>query len=60
MTREEDNFKLTHDTAQGRDHSKSMMILLCSPSKPTGSMYSAEELGALADVASSTIFGLGR
>ena len=27
------------------------MLLLCSPSNPTGSMYSPEELGALADVA---------
>ena len=26
------------------------MLLLCSPSNPTGSMYSPEELGALADV----------
>ena len=29
---------------------KTTMLLICSPSNPTGSMYSPEELGALADV----------
>ena len=29
---------------------KTKLLLLCSPSNPTGSMYSPEELGQLADV----------
>ena len=36
-------------TARG-DHAKTTILLICSPSNPTGSMYSPEELGALADV----------
>ncbi len=49
-TREEDNFKLTPDQLKGALTPKTMMLLLCSPSNPTGSMYSPDELGALADV----------
>ncbi|MGE0608290.1 MAG: pyridoxal phosphate-dependent aminotransferase [Pirellulales bacterium] len=48
-TRQEDNFKLTPAVLQGAITSKSMMLLLCSPSNPTGSMYTPEELAALAD-----------
>lgn len=49
-TREEDNFKLRPAQLRAATNSKSMLLLLCSPSNPTGSMYSPEELGALADV----------
>ena len=33
-----------------RSRRETKMLLLCSPSNPTGSMYSPDELGALADV----------
>jgi len=35
---------------RGAITAKSKLLLLCSPSNPTGSMYSPEELGALADI----------
>ncbi len=49
-TREEDNFKLTPAELRKALTPRSKILLLCSPSNPTGSMYSPEELGALADV----------
>ena len=49
-TREEDNFKLTPEQFRRAITANSKMLLLCSPSNPTGSMYSAAELGELADI----------
>ncbi len=50
-TRQEDDFKLTVDQLNDATTEKTKILLLCSPSNPTGSMYSPDELGALADVA---------
>jgi len=50
-TRQEDNFKLTPDQLSAAVTEKTKVLLLCSPSNPTGSMYSPEELGQLADLA---------
>jgi aspartate aminotransferase len=49
-TAEENNFKLTPELLRGAITGKTKLLLLCSPSNPTGSMYSPEELGQLADV----------
>ncbi|MBN2473266.1 MAG: pyridoxal phosphate-dependent aminotransferase [Pirellulales bacterium] len=51
QTRQEDDFKLTPEQFRAAVTDKTKMLLLCSPSNPTGSMYSPEELGALADLA---------
>jgi aspartate aminotransferase len=50
-TPQDNNFKLTPEMLVKAISKKTRVLLLCSPSNPTGSMYSAEELGALADVA---------
>ncbi len=50
-TRESDNFKLTPTQLRAALTPQTKILLVCSPSNPTGSMYSPEELGALADVA---------
>ncbi|MGD0382228.1 MAG: pyridoxal phosphate-dependent aminotransferase [Thermoguttaceae bacterium] len=50
-TPQENNFKLTPERLIKAITKKTKVLLLCSPSNPTGSMYLAEELGALADVA---------
>lgn len=49
-TLEENNFKLTPAQLKAAINDQTKILLLCSPSNPTGSMYSPEELGALADV----------
>jgi aspartate aminotransferase len=49
-TREADDFKLAPNQLRATITSRSKVLLICSPSNPTGSMYSPEELGALADV----------
>jgi aspartate aminotransferase len=49
-TSEADDFKLTAVQLRGLITPRTKMLLLCSPSNPTGSMYSRDELGALADV----------
>ncbi len=49
-TSQENNFKLTPEGLRNAITGKTTMLLVCSPSNPTGSMYSPEELGALADV----------
>jgi len=46
----EQNFKMTPQQLQAAITPKTRMIILCSPSNPTGSVYSKEELKALADV----------
>jgi len=50
-TRIEDDFKLSPAALRAVLTPKTRMLLLCSPSNPTGVVYSAAELGALADVA---------
>jgi aspartate aminotransferase len=49
-TEESNNFKLTPDQLRAAITAKTTILLICSPSNPTGTMYSPEELGALADV----------
>ena len=46
----EQNFKITPKQLSDAISPKTKMIILCSPSNPTGSVYSKEELKALADV----------
>ena len=46
----EQNFKMTAEQLEAAITPKTRMIILCSPSNPTGSVYSREELKALADV----------
>jgi len=50
-TRLEDDFKLRPEALRAALTPATRAILLCSPSNPTGVVYSPEELGALADVA---------
>lgn len=50
-TPQENNFKLTPEMLLKAITKNTKVLLLCSPSNPTGSMYSPEELGELADVA---------
>lgn len=50
QTVEGENFKLSPENFRAAITEKTKMLLLCSPSNPTGSMYSPEELGRLADV----------
>jgi aspartate aminotransferase len=50
-TEEKQDFLLTPEQLRRAITPRTTILLLCSPSNPTGSMYSAEELGALADVA---------
>ena len=50
-TRLEDDFKLRPEALRAALTPASRMLLLCSPSNPTGVVYSPEELGSLADVA---------
>jgi aspartate aminotransferase len=51
QTRQDDDFKLTPEQLCQAITGRTKILLLCSPSNPTGSMYSPEELGQLADVA---------
>lgn len=46
----EQNFKITPAQLRAAITSKTRMLLLCSPSNPTGSVYSKAELQALVDV----------
>jgi aspartate aminotransferase len=50
-TREQNAFLLTADELAAAVTPKSRLLMLNSPSNPTGSVYSPEQLGALADVA---------
>ncbi len=50
-THEANQFKLTPAQLRAAITPKTTMLLLCSPSNPTGSVYTPEELGALADIA---------
>jgi len=49
-TTEADDFKLLPDAFREAVTKKTKALLLCSPSNPTGAMYTADELGRLADV----------
>lgn len=46
----EQNFKMTPEQLEAAITPKTRMLILCSPSNPTGSVYSAEELEGLAEV----------
>lgn len=46
----EQNFKITGEQLEAFITPKTRLVILCSPSNPTGSVYSKEELKALADV----------
>ena len=46
----EQNFKMTAEQLEAAITPKTRMLILCSPSNPTGSVYSKEELEALANV----------
>jgi aspartate aminotransferase len=50
-TQEHENFLLTPALLRQAITARTTVLLLCSPSNPTGSMYSPEQLAALADVA---------
>ena len=43
-------FKMTAEQLENAITDKTKMLILCSPSNPTGSVYSKEELAALAEV----------
>ena len=44
------DFKMTPEQLEAAITPKTRMLILCSPSNPTGSIYSKEELAALAEV----------
>ncbi len=44
------NFKITPEQLEAAITPKTRMLILCSPSNPTGSVYSKEELAGLAEV----------
>ena len=46
----EQNFKMTPEQLEAAITPKTRMLILCSPSNPTGSVYSQDELAALAEV----------
>lgn len=46
----EQNFKMTPEQLEAAITPKTRLLILCSPSNPTGSVYSKDELKALADV----------
>lgn len=46
----EQDFKMTAEQLEAAITPKTKMLILCSPSNPTGSVYSQEELNALAEV----------
>jgi len=50
-TEESNNFRLSSEALKAAITSKSKVLLLCSPSNPTGAMYSPADLATLADVA---------
>jgi aspartate aminotransferase len=49
-TEEANQFKLTPQQLRNAITAKTTILLVCSPSNPTGTMYAPEELAALADV----------
>jgi aspartate aminotransferase len=57
-TLESNDFLLTPDELQRALTPRSKLLLLCSPSNPTGSVYTAEQLHALADVCAARDLGV--
>lgn len=57
-TREEDGFKLQPADLRERLTSRTRLLVLNTPSNPTGSVYSTEELRALGDVLEATSVGV--
>ena len=53
-TRIEDDFKISPDSLAGAITPRTKMLILNSPSNPTGAVYSAEELTALAKIIEET------
>lgn len=53
-TTEETNFKITPEMLKKAITPKTKMLILTSPSNPTGAVYSKEELSALAEVLKDT------
>jgi aspartate aminotransferase len=53
-TQDESGFKITPEQLTNAITSKTKMLVLTTPSNPTGSVYSKEELTALADVLKGT------
>jgi len=49
-TKEENNFKLTGEELAGAVTSRTRLLILNSPSNPTGSVYTREELEALGEI----------
>jgi len=49
-TKESENFLLKPDAFRAAITPKTKLLLLCNPSNPTGTMYSPEQLGELADI----------
>jgi len=49
-TRLEDNFKMSAEMLENAITPRTKALILCSPSNPTGSVYSYQEMSALADV----------
>lgn len=49
-TREEDSFKITPDLLKSSITSKTKALIITTPSNPTGSVYTRDELEALAEV----------
>ena len=50
QTEESNDFKITPNQFKAAITGNTRMFLLCSPSNPTGSLYSPEELAVLADI----------
>ena len=50
QTEQSEDFRLSPEAFRDAVTDKTKMLLLCSPSNPTGSMYSPEQLGELADI----------
>lgn len=55
-TTAETGFRMTPEALRGAITAKTKALVLCSPSNPTGAAYTAEQLRALADVASEHHF----
>lgn len=53
-TNESAGFKITAEQLKGAINSKTKMLILTTPSNPTGSVYSKEELESLAEVLKGT------
>ncbi|MBT3279959.1 MAG: pyridoxal phosphate-dependent aminotransferase [Campylobacteraceae bacterium] len=54
ITDDKSNFKITPEQLEAAITPKSKMLVLTTPSNPTGSVYSREELTAIADVLKDT------